>query len=78
MIRRRPQRRLSRDRRRLERECERLGLQVRGTHGEHSDSREGVFDLSNKRRLGLTEIDAVMEMYHGVSEIIQMEKDAKK
>ncbi|XP_043243416.1 uncharacterized protein LOC122392525 [Amphibalanus amphitrite] len=70
--------RLGRDRARLEKECARLGLQVRGTHGEHSESSEGVFDLSNKRRLGLTEIDAVTEMYQGVSEIIQMEKDAKK
>lgn len=70
--------RLGKNKAQLEAACARLGLQVRGTHGEHSDSESGVFDLSNKRRLGLTEIDAVTEMYRGVSEIIQMEKDAKK
>ena len=36
-----------------------LGLQVRGTAGEHSSVKGGVYDLSNKRRLGLTEFDAV-------------------
>ncbi|XP_037077093.1 LOW QUALITY PROTEIN: uncharacterized protein LOC119098276 [Pollicipes pollicipes] len=70
--------RLARNPAQLEAACARLGLQVRGTHGEHSESEEGVFDLSNKRRLGLTELDAVTEMYRGVSEIIQMERDAKK
>lgn len=37
-----------------------------GIHGEHSESEGGVYDLSNKRRLGLTEYDAVREMLNGV------------
>lgn len=46
-----------------------------GTHGEHTEAQGGVYDISNKRRLGLTEIDAVTEMYYGVKQILQMEKE---
>lgn len=42
-----------------------------GIHGEHSESKGGVYDISNKRRLGLTEWDAVNEMKNGVLEIIK-------
>ncbi|XP_050390412.1 taurocyamine kinase [Patella vulgata] len=55
--------------------CSKLKLQARGIDGEHTESVGGVYDISNKRRLGLSEIDAVKEMYHGVQEIIRMEKD---
>lgn len=54
--------------------CEGLNLQPRGIHGEHSDSKGGVFDISNKRRMGLSEIEAVQEMRRGVEKIIQLEK----
>ncbi len=50
------------------------GLLVRGIHGEHSESAGGVYDLSNKRRLGLTEVECVQAMYDGVVKLIQMEK----
>lgn len=50
-------------------------LQVRGSRGEHSETNDGVYDISNKRRLGLTEIDAVKEMYDGISAIIKLEKE---
>lgn len=49
-------------------------LQVRGTSGEHSEAKDWVFDISNRRRLGLTEIEALQEMYDGVVEIIEMER----
>jgi creatine kinase len=45
-----------------------------GIHGEHTESVGGVFDISNKRRLGLSEIDAIQEMRKGVEEIIKKEK----
>lgn len=51
-------------------------LQVRGTRGEHTEAEGGVYDISNKRRMGLTEFDAVKEMYDGISELIKMEKEA--
>ena len=42
--------------------------------GEHTESEGGVY-ISNKRRLGLTEIQAVTEMHNGVKELIKLEKD---
>lgn len=30
-------------------------LDIRGTDGEHSESKGGVYDVSNKRRLGFSE-----------------------
>ncbi|XP_043512682.1 arginine kinase-like [Frieseomelitta varia] len=49
-------------------------LQVRGTRGEHTEGEEGVYDISNKRRLGLTEREVVFEMRNGVLELIKQEK----
>ena len=49
-------------------------LQIRGVHGEHSESQGGVYDISNRRRLGVTEVDAVLDMYHGVVALIKEEK----
>ncbi|GAA52341.1 Taurocyamine kinase [Clonorchis sinensis] len=54
--------------------CEKYNIQARGTHGEHTASVGGVYDLSNKRRLGLTEIEAVTEMYNGVQALLDLEK----
>ncbi len=50
-------------------------LQIRGIHGEHSESEGGVFDISNRRRLGITEVEAVKDMYEGVRELIEKEKN---
>lgn len=60
--------------------CEKYSIQPRGIHGEHSESEGGVFDLSNKRRLGLTEYAAVREMLDGVLAIKKWEEElaAKK
>lgn len=49
-------------------------LQIRGIHGEHSESEGGVYDISNRRRLGITEVDAVQDMYDGVVALITAEK----
>ncbi|XP_060521483.1 arginine kinase-like [Cylas formicarius] len=57
--------------------AEKYHLQVRGTAGEHTESEGGVYDLSNKRRLGLTEHEVMKEMYTGISEILKHEKSAK-
>jgi protein-arginine kinase len=37
--------------------CDDLKLQIRGIHGEHSETEGGVYDISNKARLGLTEFE---------------------
>lgn len=46
-----------------------------GTAGEHTESVGGVYDISNKRRMGLTEFQAVKEMNDGIREMIKMEKE---
>ena len=34
-------------------------VQIRGIHGEHTETDDGIFDISNKRRLGRSEKDLV-------------------
>ena len=54
--------------------ADKYNVQIRGIHGEHSESDDGVFDISNKRRLGRSEKDLVQDMYDGVKAMIEMEK----
>jgi len=49
-------------------------LQIRGINGEHSESEGGVFDISNRRRLGVTEVECVQDMHDGVAALIAAEK----
>merc|ERR1719410_796529 len=49
-------------------------LQIRGVDGEHSESKGGVYDVSNKRRLGITEWDGVKDLITGCLELIESEK----
>ena len=54
-------------------------FQARGIHGEHSVSTgddAGVFDISNRRRLGLSEVQCVQDMYNGVKKLLEIEKEA--
>lgn len=54
--------------------CDKLNIQARGIHGEHTESVGGVYDISNKRRLGLSEYEAIEEMRKGVEAVIAKEK----
>jgi len=65
---------LAADYAKLEAVAAKYSLQVRGTAGEHTASVGGVYDISNKRRMGLTEYEAVKEMQDGIVEIIKIEK----
>ncbi|XP_017797772.1 PREDICTED: arginine kinase-like [Habropoda laboriosa] len=65
---------LSEDYARFEEIAAMYNLQIRGTKGEHSESVGGVYDISNKRRLGLSEREVVFEMRNGVLELIKQEK----
>lgn len=58
--------------------CTSLGLQARGVHGEHSDSEGGVYDISNRRRLGVTELESVQALYDGTRKLIEMELELEK
>ena len=50
---------------------------MRGIHGEHSESADHVYDISNRRRLGRSEVDLVQDMYNGVKAMIAREKELK-
>jgi protein-arginine kinase len=50
------------------------GLSVRGIHGEHSETDErGVVDISNKRRIGVSEVEGVKLMYDGLVRLLKEE-----
>lgn len=48
-------------------------MQIRGIHGEHSESADHIYDISNKRRLGRSEAALVQDMYDGVKAMIEKE-----
>ncbi|KAJ8884977.1 hypothetical protein PR048_011173 [Dryococelus australis] len=64
---------LAANRQKLEEIASKFNLQVRGTRGEHTEAEGGVYDISNKRRMGLTEYEAVKEMNDGIAELIKIE-----
>jgi creatine kinase/arginine kinase len=49
------------------------GLSVRGIHGEHSESEGGVVDISNKKRIGVSEVSGVKLMYDGLVHLLKEE-----
>merc|ERR1711990_314168 len=49
-------------------------VQIRGIHGEHTETNDGVFDISNRRRLGRSERELVQDMIDGVHALIDAEK----
>jgi len=49
-------------------------VQIRGIHGEHTETNDGVFDISNRRRLGRSEAELVQDMIDGVHALIDAEK----
>jgi len=65
----------------LEKACSKMDLQPRGSDGEHSAAKGGKFDISNKQRIGFTEVQLVQKMINGVKQLIQWElmlRDGKK
>jgi len=49
-------------------------VQIRGIHGEHTETDDGVYDISNLRRLGRNEVQLTQDMYDGVKAMIRAEK----
>mmetsp|Transcript_22833 Transcript_22833/g.23061 ORF Transcript_22833/g.23061 Transcript_22833/m.23061 type:complete len:427 (+) Transcript_22833:118-1398(+) len=61
----------------LEELCDSMGLQARGSKGEHSPpGKHGEFDISNKGRVGASEVELVQRMIDGVDKLIAMEEAA--
>lgn len=55
--------------------CNKYNLQARGSRGDpYPPGDTEVYDISNKHRMGLTEIQAVREMQKGIEAIINHEK----
>jgi len=54
--------------------CSAYDLQPRGSAGEHSAAVGGKFDVSNKQRLGFSEVELVQKMIDGVSKVIEYEE----
>jgi len=53
--------------------CAAADLQPRGVHGEHTESIGGVYDISNKIRIGRTEWDLINTMWTGIRKILDVE-----
>ena len=58
----------------LESIADKYFVQIRGIHGEHTETDDGIFDISNLRRLGRNEVQLVQDMYDGVKALIRAEK----
>lgn len=58
----------------LEEVCSKYDLQPRGSAGEHSAAVGAKFDVSNKQRLGFSEVQLVQKMIDGVSKVIKLEQ----
>ncbi len=65
---------LSKDMERLKSITDKYHLQIRGVDGEHSESRGAIFDISNRRRLGISEVEAVRDLVEGVKVLIEVEE----
>jgi len=57
--------------------CADLGLAVRGLHGEHSEARDGIHDISNAIRIGVTERDIYHQLRSGVLKLVALEARAR-
>jgi creatine kinase len=66
---------LNKDPHKLEEICAGFDLQPRGSSGEHSAAVGAKWDISNKQRIGFSEVELVQKMVDGVSKLIAMEEE---
>merc|ERR1712158_39241 len=62
----------------LQARCEELHLQPRGTRGESGGQTGFTYDISNKHRLGYSEVELVQKMIDGVNTLRQEDKQHQK
>merc|ERR1712184_99088 len=62
----------------LKARCEELSLQPRGTRGESGGQTGFTYDISNKHRLGYSEVELVQKMIDGVNTLWQEDKQHQK
>jgi protein-arginine kinase len=58
----------------LEKTAQAHGLQIRGTFGEKTRVTGSVFDISNRRRLGVCETRIIQDLYTGIAALMEKEK----
>merc|ERR1711881_624187 len=58
----------------LKARCEQLHLQPRGTRGESGGQTGHTYDISNKHRLGYSEVELVQKMIDGVNKLWEEDK----
>jgi len=61
----------------LKARCNELGLQPRGTRGESGGMTGHTYDISNKHRLGYSEVQLVQNMIDGVNKLVEEDKALK-
>merc|ERR1712098_36926 len=62
----------------LKKRCEELHLQPRGTRGESGGQTGVTYDISNKHRLGYSEVELVQKMIDGVNTLHKEDQDLQK
>merc|ERR1711915_1109727 len=62
----------------LKARCEELHLQPRGTRGESGGQTGHTYDISNKHRLGYSEVQLVQKMIDGVNTLWKEDKEFQK
>ena len=61
----------------LKARCEELHLQPRGTRGESGGQTGHTYDISNKHRLGYSEVELVQKMIDGVNKLWEEDKELR-
>merc|ERR1711890_122033 len=62
----------------LEARCEELHVQPRGTRGESGGQTGCTYDISNKHRLGYSEVQLVQKMIDGVNTLVNEDRELQK
>merc|ERR1719402_1468780 len=62
----------------LQARCEELHLQPRGTRGESGGQTGHTYDISNKHRLGYSEVQLVQKMIDGVNKLWEEDEKYQK
>merc|ERR1712002_514924 len=62
----------------LKARCEELHLQPRGTRGESGGQTGHTYDISNKHRLGYSEVELVQKMIDGVNKLYEEDLELQK
>merc|ERR1712051_926362 len=57
----------------LKRIADKYNVQIRGVHGEHSESENHIYDVSNKIRMGRSEVELLQDLYKGIKAIVEEE-----